>query len=115
MKVKSIELVVHPKVTLNNRSWKEARQYMSKGYYILQRDVGIIIMEKKPKIMITIENDDGEIKIIDFRDRLAEFYGNEFHTEQLYEMFKSDFTDGAVIIEKGINGYYVSVPATKEA
>ena len=114
MKVKSIELVAHPKVTLNNRSWKKARQYMSQGYFISQRDIGVLIMEKKPKIMLEIENDDGEIRRIDFRDRLAEFYGNELHTEQLYAMFKSDSENGEVIIKKGRNGYVVSVLSTKE-
>ena len=109
MKVESIELVVHPKVTLNSRSWKEARQYMSKGYYILQRDVGIIIMEKKPKIMITIENDEGEIKKFDFRHRLAEFYGKEFDTKELYEIFKTDLESGMVQVKKGENGYCVSL------
>jgi len=109
MKVKAIELELHPKVTLNNRSWKEARQYMSKGYYILQRDVATIIMEKKPKIMITIENDEGEIKQFDFIHCLAEFYGKEFDTKEIYELFKTDLESGMVQVKKGENGYYVSL------
>lgn len=114
VKVIAVKLVLNPKVILNNREWKKIRQYMRNNYQVCDRLEGKIVLEKKPEIVITLMSDEGEVKEVGFSNRVAEFYGNELHMDQLFKQFNNDLESNNVNVQKGKNGYYVSVPASKE-
>ena len=107
MNVKTIEFIPAPRVTVSNRNWKEVRKYMAKGFCVCERETGTITLEKDSKILVTIVTDNGEEKTVNLRDRLTNFYGKEFRTEEICEIFQKDLENKIVQIIRSEYGLEV--------
>lgn len=108
MKIKILEIrLEEEEVKVRTSDYREFRKYLSKGFFVYDRDNGFYILKRGTKIWVTIVHN-RSCSVIDIQKILSQYYKEE-NNKKLYNFFKRDLKKKKVELTLDSNGYCVLI------